>query len=265
MNDHFRVARRLKNRPAMLEPPPHFDGVRQVAIVHQRDFALVAIDHHRLRIHQRRIAGRRIARVPDCRRARQRRNHLRRKNLLHVSERLVHAHVRAIGRGNPGRFLPAMLQRVNSEIRQLRRFVIPEDAEHAAVIVEPILVELDLLTIHALSIAAARDSDQAFRKDVTSPFITGVPFNWMRNSLWVTVPIRFAATPYCAATALSRASEAAESETTARAPRSLKSAASAGPFDTSGLKFTSADSLSLAKHDSAIVTARPPSLTSCAE
>src|SRR6201997_3249983 len=156
-----------------------------------------------------------------------------------------------------------MLQRVNSEIRQLRRFVIPEDAEHAAVIVEAILVELDLLTIHALSIAAARDSDQAFRKELTSPLITGVPLNWMRNSLRVTVPIRFAATPYCAATASSRASEAAESETTTRAPRSPKSATSASPA--SRFRFTSAESSWLAKHDSAIVTASPPSLTSCAE
>src|SRR6202040_7861 len=127
-----------------------------------------------------------------------------------------------IRRSDAGRFLPAMLQRVDSEIRQLRRFVIPEDAEHAAVIVEPILVELDFLTIHALSMAAASDSDQAFRKELTSPLITGVPLNWMRNSLRVTVPIRFATTPYCAATASSRASEAAESETTARAPRSPK-------------------------------------------
>ena len=129
----------------MLEPPPHFDRVRQIAIVRQRDFALVAIDHHRLRVHQRRVAGGRIARVPDRGRARQRRNHLRRENFLHVPERLVHAHVRAIGRSNACRFLPAMLQRVDSEIRELRRFVISEDAEHAAVIVEPILVELDCL------------------------------------------------------------------------------------------------------------------------
>src|SRR3984957_8025634 len=263
MNDHFRVARRLKNRPAMLEPPPHFDRVRQVAIVRERDFAFVAIDHHWLRVHQRRIAGRRIARVPDRRCAWQRRNHLRRENLLHVPERLVNAHIGAIRRRDAGRFLPAMLQRIDSEVRQLRRFVISEDAEHAAVIVEPILVELDLLTIHAFSIAAARDSDQAFRKELTPPLITGVPLNWMRNSLRVTVPIRFAATPYCAATALSRASEAAESDTTARAPRSPKSATSEG--SASRARFTSADSPSLAKDDSAIVTASPPSLTSCAE
>ena len=76
MNDHFRVAGGLKNRAAMLEPPPHFDRVRQVAVVRQRDFALVAIDHHRLRVHQRCVAGGGIARVPDRRRAGQRRNHL---------------------------------------------------------------------------------------------------------------------------------------------------------------------------------------------
>ena len=66
--------------------------------------------------------------------------------------------IRAVGRGDPRGFLPAMLQRVKAQIRQLRRFRMAEDAEHAAMIVEMIVVEvMDLL------------SDQSFALDCFLP------------------------------------------------------------------------------------------------
>ena len=71
MHDHFGVARGLKNRAAMFEPPAHFERVGQVAVVAERDFALIAIDHHRLRVHQRGVARSGIARVADCGRTRE--------------------------------------------------------------------------------------------------------------------------------------------------------------------------------------------------
>src|SRR5215469_13303096 len=145
-----------------------------------------------------------------------------------MAHRLVHPHLCAVGRCNAGRFLAAMLQGVDSEICQLRRFFIAKDAEDAAFIVESVILEMDLLKTHALSTIALSESDHALRKEFTFPRITAVPFNWMRNSLRVTVPIRFAATPYCAATLSRRASEAGASDTTARAPRSSKSVTSAG-------------------------------------
>ena len=47
----------------------------------------------------------------------------------------------AVGRGDAGRFLAAMLQRVEAEIGELGGFGMAEDAEDAAVIVEMIVVE----------------------------------------------------------------------------------------------------------------------------
>ena len=79
--------------------------------------------------------------MADGRGAGQMRDHLGRENFLHVPQRFVDVDVRAVGRGDARRFLPAMLQRVEAEIRQLRRFGMPEHAEHAAVIVEMIVVD----------------------------------------------------------------------------------------------------------------------------
>src|SRR5215472_10865967 len=63
-----------------------------------------------------------------------------------MAHRLVHPHLCAVGGRNACRFLPAMLQRVDSEVRQLRRFVIAEDAEYAALIVKPVIPDLNQFT-----------------------------------------------------------------------------------------------------------------------
>ena len=65
MHDHLGVAGGLENRAAMFEPAAHFQRVRQVAVVAERDLALVAIDHDRLRVDQGVVARRGIARVAD--------------------------------------------------------------------------------------------------------------------------------------------------------------------------------------------------------
>ncbi len=76
------------------------------------------------------------------------RDRFRRENLLHVPERSVEVQLGAVGGGDARRFLSAMLQRVEAEIRELRRLGMPENAEHAAVIVEMIVVDLDQ-SVHA--------------------------------------------------------------------------------------------------------------------
>jgi hypothetical protein len=106
---------------------------------------------------------------------------------------------------------------------------------------------------------------QIFRNESMSPWITGVPLYWMRNSPRETVPIDSVLTPYCAAIARTLAREAGVSDTTARPPHSPKSAYSAGSFADSERRSTCADSPGRSKHDSASVTARPPSLTSWAD
>src|ERR1700682_99762 len=100
---------------------------------------------------------------------------------------------------------------------------------------------------------------------------TKCPFSSMRNSAApVTCPISCAPTLYCLALSSTRAREAGARETTARAARSQKRAASSGIPD---LSVIWADNPSLllparsndAKQDSPSATAKPPSLKSCAE
>src|ERR1700733_9675816 len=195
------------------------DRVGQVAVVPQRDFSLVAVNHHRLRVHQDVVARRRIARVPDRRVSRQPPNHFRSENFLHQPQRLVYEYLRAIGRSNPRRFLPAMLQRVKPQVSHLRRFRVPKYPEHAAMVVKMIVPDLNYFA-HAFSMAFGSASLHTRRNDSILPCITAAPRYWMRKSPRVTVPIRCARTWYCAAISFNRASEAGATDTTARAPRS---------------------------------------------
>ena len=66
-----------------------FRGVGEVAVVAQRDFAFVAIDHDGLRVEQCFVAGRGIARVTDRRGARKFCQHCGLKNFFHLAHRAV--------------------------------------------------------------------------------------------------------------------------------------------------------------------------------
>ena len=56
---------------------------------------------------------------------------------------LCDVNVRAVGGSDAGGFLPAMLQRVKTEIGELRRFWVAKNAEHAAMIVKVIVAECE--------------------------------------------------------------------------------------------------------------------------
>ena len=260
----------------MLQPAAHFQSICQVAVVPQREFAFIAVDDHRLRIDHRVVAGRRIARVSDRHWSGQFRQHIRRENFLHQPEALVEVQFLSVGRCDARRFLPAMLQRIQSEIGEFCRFGVANDAENAAVIAKVIVFEDMNLGNHALSSVSPSESLHVRRKESTLPCITAAPSfplsYWMRNPCLTTVPIRVALTPYCAAISETRAREPGARDTTARAPRSPNIAASAGIVSAAAetcfeLTFTSAQSSSesLVKQHSASVTASPPSLMSCAE
>ena len=115
--------------------------VGQIAVVAEREFAFVAVNHHGLRVHQRSVAGGGIARVADGGVAGKVRDHFRRENLLHQAHGFVDVELRAVGGSDAGGFLAAMLQRVEAEVRHLGGFGMAEDAEHAAMIVEVIVVD----------------------------------------------------------------------------------------------------------------------------
>ena len=65
VQNDFGIAGGLENRAARFEFSPQFRGVRDVAVVRDRDPAFVAMHRKRLRIALDRIAGRRITGVAD--------------------------------------------------------------------------------------------------------------------------------------------------------------------------------------------------------
>src|SRR2546421_364622 len=65
MDDNFGVAVRLENRAAMLELAAPVGGIGEIAVVAERHFALVAIDHDGLRVEKSFIARGGITRVAD--------------------------------------------------------------------------------------------------------------------------------------------------------------------------------------------------------
>src|SRR5713101_1898083 len=233
----------------------------------ESELALVAVDDDRLRVHQRSIAGCRVTRVAERRVAGKPSEHVRLENIRHQPHALFESQFASVTRNDSRRFLAAMLQRVKAQIRELGGFGMAVDAAHAAMVVKTVVFDLNYAAHSALrkSFPRRRRSSapaQASVREGTSALTTARPFISMRKSPRTTRPTSRAATPYCAATESARARFVDVTDTTARAPRSPKSAASSGSLLVSE---TRAERPSLAKQDSASVTASPPSLTSCAD
>ena len=98
----------------MLEPAAPFGGVGEVAVVAERDFALVAIDHDGLGVEQCFVAGRRVARVADGERSGEFCENARLKNLFDFAHRAMEPEFGAVACDDAGRFLAAMLQGVEA-------------------------------------------------------------------------------------------------------------------------------------------------------
>ena len=126
----------------MFERAAPFRRARQIAVVAEGQLALVAVDHDRLRVHQGSVAGGRVARVPERRVAGKARKHFGLKNIGHQAHAFFEMQFAPVARNDSGRFLAAMLQRVEAEVSHLRGFGMAEDAAHAAVIVEPVVLNL---------------------------------------------------------------------------------------------------------------------------
>ena len=120
LNDDLRVRRRLEDRAIPLQPRLGVPQVHQVPIVRNRDQPHRRFHRDRLRIQQRRIPGRRVARVPDCNVPGQSRQHLVGEDLAHQPHTLDVVHIMPIRAGNPRRLLPAMLQRIQPPVRHPR-------------------------------------------------------------------------------------------------------------------------------------------------
>src|SRR5208283_4427148 len=165
-------------------------------------------------------------------------------------------------RDNSRGLLPAMLQRVQPQICKIGGFGMPEHAEHSTFIVETV-VNIRQFRCHWTFKMRSSECAQISFNVVTSAEAIARPLYSMRKVLSpVTLPISCAPTPYCLAVFRRAASFSGETETSTRAPRSPKSAYSAAA---SSGTVTFAPSPVAAKQDSATVTAKPPSLRSCAD
>src|SRR5438876_724474 len=165
--------------------------------------------------------------------ARELREHAGLENFLDFPHGAVHVQLFAVAGDDAGGFLAAMLQRVKTEISEVRGFGVTEDAEDTTLVVKMIVGKCEFLAHFAVSVRS-NELAQASRRVSMGLSITARPLCWMRNEpSWMTLPSSRAATWYCLAISRTRASFAGETETTARAPRSPKSTDSAGSEESS--------------------------------
>src|SRR6267142_279544 len=262
MYDNFGVAVCLENRAAMFEFAAPLGGVGEIAVVAERDFSLVAVNHDGLRVEKGFIARGGIARVADGCATGEFIQNVRRENFFDFAHGTVSVEFGAIGRDDAGGFLAAMLERVEAEIDELCRFGMAEDSDDTAVVVEVVVLICEFLR-HRVTNVRSRELAQASRTTSRGESMAACPLSSMRSAASrVTLPSSIAFTLYCLAVARTAARFVGEMETMARAPRSEKSAYSAEEFS---LNATEAPRPFAAKQDSARVTARPPSEMSCAD
>ncbi len=131
--DHLGVGRRPEPDPVRDELVAEDAGVRQVAVVAERDGARPPVVDERLGVRPVHAAGRRVAGVADRDLTGERLQLLLVEHLgdePHVAE---HRQATALRDGDPGRLLPAVLQREEGEVREPRHIAVDRaDAEDAA-------------------------------------------------------------------------------------------------------------------------------------
>src|SRR5215472_567592 len=228
MHNHFRVAVGLEDGATVLEAPAPLGGVGEIAVVTQRDFALVAIDDDGLRVEQALVAGSGVTSMAHCEVAGQFRKHQRREDFFDFAHGAVDVKIKAVTRYDARGFLSAMLQGVETEVGELGGFRMTEDTEDATVVVE-VVVDMAQPTHHRFCSVRSSEFAQMSRSALTVESITACPLYWMRKAApEMTDPISRASTPYCRAMARTWARFSRETVTMARAPRSPKRANSAG-------------------------------------
>src|SRR5262245_56537080 len=126
----FGVGGRRKDRAFHLEPKSGLGRVGQISIVAERDLTEAAFDTERLSLVYADLARRRITHVADGGAPGQPGKALLLKDVVDVPHPALGAQPRAVRGNYPGRLLAAVLQRVQAEIGQPRRFLVAENAEY---------------------------------------------------------------------------------------------------------------------------------------
>ena len=95
-----------------------------------------AVDQNGLGVQQFAVAGRGVTGVANRNRSGQRCQRRFVEDVIDVAHLANEPHALAVGRGNAGAFLSAMLQRVEAQVGQLRRLRVSVDAEDTAFVAE---------------------------------------------------------------------------------------------------------------------------------
>ena len=137
MDNDFAVAGRLKNRALFLQFGPQPRCVGQIAVVADGDLAAGAVDDQRLGVLDVGAARGGVADVADGQMPGQRAENVFVEHLSDQPHTPVGTQVHAIRRGDAGAFLPAVLERVQSVVRQFRCIRMTVNAEQATIMPWP--------------------------------------------------------------------------------------------------------------------------------
>ncbi len=125
----------LEDRALLLELVADLGGVREVAVVRERDLAACVVDHERLRVRQEARARCRIAHMADGDVLIFHVRQLVAEDLIDEAHATRDVHPRAIRQRDAGALLPAMLQGIEAEVRHFRDIFRPRiDAVDAALL-----------------------------------------------------------------------------------------------------------------------------------
>ena len=136
VQDDFGVARRLEDRSEPDQVVLQLLRVDQVAVVRDRDLPVRAVDEDRLRVGQAAVAGRGVARVADGGVPGERGQALGREDVGDIPHVLGDDHAMTVRGGDAGALLPAVLHRVEAEVRQVAGLGVSRQAEDGALVVE---------------------------------------------------------------------------------------------------------------------------------
>ncbi len=132
VDDRLRVGGAREDRALGLEPLAQLDRVDQVAVVPDRHRPARVVDRDRLGVLLGRVARRRVADVPDGRDARQVLEPVGGEDVVDVPHLPHRPQLVAVGRDDPSRLLPAVLEGVQAEVGEVRRFRVSIDADDPA-------------------------------------------------------------------------------------------------------------------------------------
>ena len=144
VQDHLGVRVRLEDGAVALHVASEGLGIRQVAVVGDRDRPARGGRGDRLRVPEVRAPGGRVAHVPDGTMTRQPPQAFRTEDVRHPPHVLLGVERRAVGRRDARGLLPAMLQGVETEVRDVRGFRMVPDAEEPALVMESVVTPRDV-------------------------------------------------------------------------------------------------------------------------